>query len=78
MKSLRQRDIAAWNTVIRITLNSFTCHHPAAQSSTPGVSTSMIPNSQVAIIAGFMICFSSRRSITLKRALSALPAGTWQ
>jgi hypothetical protein len=56
-----------------ITEASFTCHQPQDQSITPGVKTSRTPKTQVAIIAGLMICFSSRRSITLNRSLSAEP-----
>ena len=53
---------------------SFTCHQPSDQSIMPGVSTSRMPNVQVAIIAGLMICLNRRRSITLNRSLSATRA----
>ena len=47
--------------------------HPADQLITPGVRTSRIPKTHVAIMAGLAICFSRRYSITLKRSLSVDP-----
>ncbi len=57
---------------------NLTCHQVAPQSIAPGVSTSRTPKVQVAIIAGVVICFSSRRSITLNRSLASEPRATWQ
>ena len=73
MNSRRHFEAAPWKPDINSTAASFTCHHGADQSITPGVSASNTPKTQVAIMAGLMICFSRRHSMILKRSLSGEP-----
>ena len=59
---LRRTANHMWNHVIPKTDAAFTQGQTIDQSTIPGVNTKAKPNTQVAIIAGFMIAFKSNRS----------------